>query len=123
MGPATSGIMDFLAVPPAGLTIALDRASNTSKTKVISIYALAMGIIKMVMADNPSAIYPLSRLPIRSIKVPRIGPKNNPGIEVSATSAPALAAEPVSSRANQGRAIKAIAVEATLVILDSSTNR
>jgi hypothetical protein len=44
-------------------------------------------------------------------------------MEVRATSAPALAAEPVNSSANQGRAIKAIAVEATLVIFDSSTNR
>jgi hypothetical protein len=42
-------------------------------------------------------------------------------MEVSATSAPALAADPVNSRANQGKAIKTIAVAATLVMFDSST--
>jgi hypothetical protein len=43
-------------------------------------------------------------------------------MEVSATSAPALAADPVNSRANHGKAINAMAVEATLVMFDSSTN-
>jgi hypothetical protein len=60
---------------------------------------------------------------MRSIKVPSTGPKKIPGMEVSATSAPALAADPVSSRANQGKAIKTIEVAATLVMLESSTNR
>jgi hypothetical protein len=40
---------------------------------------------------------------------------------VSATTAPAIAAEPVISRANQGSAIKTIEPEITLVMLDSST--
>jgi hypothetical protein len=89
---------------------------------VISINALAIGIIRMVTADNPSAIYPLSLLPMRSIRVPRTGPKKIPGIDVSATRAPALAADPVSSRANQGKAMNTIADAATLVIFESSTN-
>jgi hypothetical protein len=44
-------------------------------------------------------------------------------MEVRATSAPALAADPVISRASHGRAIKTIEPEITLVIFDSSTNR
>jgi hypothetical protein len=61
------------------------------------------------------------RLPIRSIKVPRIGPKKIPGMEVSATSAPALAADPVISSASQGRAINTIEPAMTPVMLESST--
>jgi hypothetical protein len=57
------------------------------------------------------------------MSVPRIGPKNIPGIEVRATNAPALAADPVISRASQGRAMKTIEPEITLVIFDSSTKR
>jgi hypothetical protein len=58
---------------------------------------------------------------MRSTIVPRIGLRNNPGIAVSATTAPAIAAEPVISRANHGRAIKTIDPAITLVMLDSST--
>jgi hypothetical protein len=82
-----------------------------------------MGIRRIVRADKTSEIKPLMRRPIRSINVPRIGPKNTPGMEVMATSAPALAADPVISRASQGRAIKTIEPEITLVMLDSSTKR
>jgi hypothetical protein len=57
------------------------------------------------------------------MSVPRIGPKNTPGMEVMATSAPALAADPVISRASQGRAIKTMEPEITLVMLESSTKR
>ncbi len=77
----------------------------------------------MVKAVRTSEIKPLMRLPIRSIRVPRIGPKKIPGMEVRATSAPALAADPVISSASQGRAIKTIEPEITLVMLDSSTKK
>jgi hypothetical protein len=116
-------MIDFLAVLEAGLTIALPRASKTSRAKEISIELCTMGIRRIVSAVKTSEIKPLTRLPIRSISVPRIGPKKIPGIEVRATSAPALAADPVSSRASQGRAIKTIEPEITLVIFDSSTKR
>ncbi|CAB4566799.1 unannotated protein [freshwater metagenome] len=58
---------------------------------------------------------------MRSTIVPSIGLRNNPGIAVSATTAPAIAADPVISRANQGSAIKTMEPAITLVILDSST--
>jgi hypothetical protein len=58
---------------------------------------------------------------MRSTIVPSIGLRNNPGIPVSATTAPAIAADPVISRANQGSAIKTIDPAMTLVMLDSST--
>jgi hypothetical protein len=105
----------------AGLTIALPRASKTRSAKVISIELCTRGIRRIVMAARASEIIPLTRLPIRSISVPRIGPKKIPGIEVSATSAPALAAEPVISSANHGRAMKTIEPAITLVMLESST--
>jgi hypothetical protein len=57
------------------------------------------------------------------MSVPRIGPKKIPGIDVKATSAPALAADPVISRASQGRAIKTMEPEMTLVMFENSTNR
>jgi hypothetical protein len=63
----------------------------------------------------------LIRLPIRSTIVPRIGLRNKPGIAVRATTAPAIAAESVISRASQGRAMKTIDPAITLVMLDSST--
>ena len=122
-GPATSGMIDFLAVLEAGLTMALPRASKTSRAKEISIELCTMGIRRIVSAVSTSEIKPLTRLPIRSISVPRIGPKNIPGMEVRATNAPALAADPVISRASQGSAIKTIEPEITLVIFDSSTKR
>jgi hypothetical protein len=50
-----------------------------------------------------------------------MGPKKIPGIEVSATNAPALAAEPVISSASHGSAMKTIEPAMTLVMLDSST--
>ena len=99
-------MIDFLAVREAGLTIARPRASKTSSAKEISIELCTTGIRRIVSAVRTSEIKPLMRLPIRSISVPRIGPKKIPGMEVSATSAPALAADPVISRASQGRAIK-----------------
>ncbi|CAB4618209.1 unannotated protein [freshwater metagenome] len=77
----------------------------------------------MVSAVRTSEIKPLMRLPMRSIRVPRIGPKKIPGMEVRATSAPALAADPVISRASQGSAIKTIEPEITLVMFESSTNK
>jgi hypothetical protein len=114
-------MIDFLAVPEAGLTTALPRASKTSRAKEISIELCTTGIRRIVSAARASEIIPLRRLPIRSISVPRIGPKKIPGIEVSATRAPALAAEPVISSASHGRAIKTIEPAITLVMLDSST--
>jgi hypothetical protein len=116
-------MIDFLAVLEAGLTIALPSASKTSRAKVISIELCTIGIRRIVSAVRTSEIKPLMRLPIRSMSVPRIGPKKIPGMEVRATSAPALAADPVISRASQGSAIKTIEPEITLVIFDSSTNR
>jgi hypothetical protein len=116
-------MIDFLAVLEAGLTIALPSASKTSRANEISIELCTTGIRRIVSAVKTSEIKPLMRLPIRSMSVPRIGPKKIPGIDVKATSAPALAADPVISRASQGRAIKTLEPEITLVMFENSTNR
>ena len=63
----------------------------------------------------------LTFLPMRSTIVPSIGLRNSPGIAVRATTAPAIAAEPVISRASHGSAINTMDPAITLVMLDSST--
>ena len=115
-GRAASGTKDFLAVEPPGANTALKTPTAISDATVSPQTPETMGINITVSAVKSSAQMATKRLPKRSMTEPISGAMSSAGIAVVATTNPAAPAEPVSSRASQGMAIKTMEPEMTLVI-------
>jgi hypothetical protein len=115
-GVATSGISDFLDVPPPGATIALSMPMITNAGSVSSQSPETSGIISEVTTVSSSDQIATLLRPNRSITEPTTGAMSRPGIAVKATTSPALVAVPVISSAIQGIAINTMEPEMMLVI-------
>jgi hypothetical protein len=99
---ATSGTSDFLAEGPPKPMIDLTKPMTISESKSIFASSATIGTAIEVSMVSHSEMYANRRRPNLSISEPISGDINKPGIDVTATTRPALADEPVTFSESHG---------------------